>query len=177
MKQMSEREYVNVEPGSRWYASPFVVPLFVTIITTVDEQGRINAAPFSLVSIYDTSDANPRLSVNIVDEWNTSKNIKETKEFVVNFPSYSFLEDVIETSKFFEKGVNELEHTKFTTMPSNKIKPPRIKEAFQHLECKLDFYSKPSSDTYSTIYVGKIVSASMDKEVLELKGIERIKKS
>ena len=39
----------------------------------------------------------------------TYKNIIATGEFVVNFPSAEFLDDVMETSRFYREGISELE--------------------------------------------------------------------
>ncbi|HEY1225699.1 MAG TPA: flavin reductase, partial [Ramlibacter sp.] len=63
-----------------------VVPRPVAWITTVDAEGRVNAAPFSSYNYVATSP--PMLAVNIAlregDTKDTARNIRASGEFVVN---------------------------------------------------------------------------------------------
>ena len=102
----------------------------------------------------------------------TFQNICATKEFVVNCPTADYLDDMMETARFFPEGVNELEHTRFTMIPSLHVKPPTIKECPQIAECvadeiiKLEAYFKrlfndrmvvkgrPRKDDSAEVYIG-----------------------
>ena len=53
-----------------------------------------------------------------------------------------------------------------TSIPSLKVKPPRIEECRAHLECVLD---KHFAYGYEIILLGRIVAASIDKTALEAK--------
>lgn len=115
-------------------------PRIAYLVTTVDKNGRVNAAAFS--NLTSVSVKPQRLVLSVFHAWDTLKNIRATKEFVVNVPSFSLLEKVwICGDKYagnpIPEGVNELEVAKLTALRSNKVRPPRIAECLTHLECKV----------------------------------------
>jgi len=146
-----------------WHLDEVMIPYPVAIITSLDISERINAAPFGLILPYCSVAKNPQLLVCMAAMWHTSKNILATKEFVVNYAPFSLLEQVSETGKMFAEGVNELERTGLTALPAIKVKPPRIKECFQHIECVLDRIDRPTEN--QTNFIGNVVSISMNKEL------------
>ena len=121
-----------------WYSDVWLFPKLITIVTTLDKQGRLNAAPYSHIMQYDVMHKRPRMMLGFRQDSHTFENICETKEFVINCPTAEFLDDVMETARFYPEGVNELEHTRFTTTPSKKVKPPSIVECPQIAECTVD---------------------------------------
>lgn len=132
----------------------------VVIITTIGKDGSINAAPYGWFSIVDYSPPQFLFSCNIKRD--TYKNICKTKEFVANYPSTRLLRQIWITSKHFPYGVNELEKAGLTGFPSEKVKPPRIKECVAHIECKV-LWIKPTGS--ASLILGSIVSISVDKEI------------
>ena len=104
-----------------WYSDILVLPKVVTVITTVNEAGVINAAPYSLFIPYNVMNRTPQVLVGMRKFSHTYKNIVATGEFVVNFPTADFLDDIMEASRFYPEGVNELKNTRFTPVPSAKI--------------------------------------------------------
>ena len=46
-----------------WYSDIWLFPKLITIITTLDEQGRVNAAPYSHIMQYDVMAKHPRMIV------------------------------------------------------------------------------------------------------------------
>ncbi len=157
-----------------WYADVVVLPKLVTIITTVNKEGIVNAAPYAYFSMYDVMHHQPRLFVGMRKSTHTYQNIAATGEFVVNFPSVDFLEDMMETSRFYPKGVNELEHTRFTPIPSQKVKPPSIKESGQIIECTL--HKQYEVDKVQGHVIGDIVDIVVDEELIEMGREERFRK-
>jgi flavin reductase (DIM6/NTAB) family NADH-FMN oxidoreductase RutF len=134
----------SITPGFMWHHGAILHSLPVTIITTLDELGRINAAPFSLVIPYHVGEDHPQVMVVSCALWHTVRNIEATGEFVVNYPPARMIQDVMETARMHSEGINELTFTSFTTMPSEKVKPPRIIQCYQHIECKVRTLIKPS---------------------------------
>ena len=137
------------------------------IITTVGRDGSINAAPYSWFSIVDYNPPRVLFSTNMKRD--TYRNVLETREFVLNYPSTSLLRQIWVTSKHFPYGVNELEKAELTELPSEKVKPPRIKECIAHIECRV-LWTKPIGS--SCLVLGEIVSISVDEKIehLEVKG-------
>ena len=130
------------------------------IIITVGKDGSINAAPYSWFSIVDYNPPRVLFSTNMKRD--TYRNVLETKEFVLNFPSVDLLKQIWITSKHFPYGVSELEKASLTVFPSEKVKPPRIKECKAHIECKV-LWTKPIGS--SCLILGEIISLSVDEKI------------
>lgn len=133
----------------------------VTLITTVGKEGAVNAAPHGWVSVVDYSPHQLVLSVNVKHD--TYRNILEAGEFVVNIPSADLIREIWITQKHFPYGTNELEKAGLTTLPSDKVKPPRIKECKAHMECKVLWTKIIGS---ACLVLGRIEAISVD-EVME----------
>jgi flavin reductase (DIM6/NTAB) family NADH-FMN oxidoreductase RutF len=133
---MRNKTEIKIKPF--WYSDIWIFPKLITIITTLDKEGKVNAAPYSHIMQYDVMHKNPRMMVGLRNESHTFQNIRDTGEFVINCPSADYLDDMMETARFWPAGVNELEHTSFTPIPSIKVKPPSIDECPQIMECTVD---------------------------------------
>jgi flavin reductase (DIM6/NTAB) family NADH-FMN oxidoreductase RutF len=157
-----------------WYSDIVVFPKIVTIITTVNEAGKVNAAPYAYFMHYDVLNKNPRIFLGMRKFTHTYQNISKTGEFVINFPSADYLEDIMETCRFYPEGVNELEHTRFTEIPSQKVAPPSIKECGQIIECKLN--KQYDLDKIQAHIIGDIVALVFDEELIDLGREERFRR-
>ena len=155
-----------------WYSDIWLFPKLITIITTLDKDGRINAAPYSHIMQYDVMTKNPRMIVGFRQDSHTYVNIKETGEFVINCPSMDYLEDVMETARFWPAGMNELDHTRFTQVPSKYVKPPTLAECPQVAECTVDEVVDLKGS--SGIVIGNIKAILVHEGLNEIKREERI---
>ena len=135
----------------------------VVLITTVGNDGSINAAPYTWFTVVDYDPPQVLLSTNMKRD--TYRNILETMEFVANFPDTSLLRQIWVTSRHFPYGVNELEKADLTGFPSERVKPPRIKECKAHIECRV-LWTKPIGST--SLVLGEVVSVSTHKEIERL---------
>lgn len=141
------------------------------IVTTVGKDGSINAAPYTWFSIVDYNPPQVLFSTNLKRD--TYRNVMETKEFVLNYPSPRLLKEIWITSKHFPYGVSELEKAGLTGFPSEKVKPPRIRECKAHIECKV-LWTKPIGS--SCLVLGDILSISIDKEIEQLEAKNQLTK-
>ena len=164
------KEEIKIRPF--WYSDIWLFPKLITVITTLDKNGKINAAPYSHIMQYDVMQKNPRMIIGCRQESHTFENICETGEFVVNCPSADYLDDMMETARFWPEGVNELEHTRFTMIPSRKVKPPSIDECPQIAECTVDQIIR--LDKSSGIIIANIVAIVMDEGLEQMDRSERI---
>lgn len=155
-----------------WYSDIWLFPKIITIITTLDENGKLNAAPYSHIMQYDVMPKNPRMILGFRQTSHTFQNILSTGEFVINCPSAAHLDDMMETARFWPDGVNELEHTSLTTIPSKKVAPPTIAECPQIAECTVDQVIR--LDKSSGIIIGKIEALMFDEELIDMDREERI---
>lgn len=116
-----------------------VTPRPIALVTTVDPDGRVNAAPFSFFNVL--GDSPPIVGFCPGDREpgvpkDTARNIRLTHEFVVNLVDESIAEKMNLCAATLPPGENELVHAGLTPLPSSVVKPPRIAEAPASLECR-----------------------------------------
>ncbi len=139
-----------------------MLPLPVTVVTTVDASGIANAAPYSCVmpilrplDLIAIASALPR---------DTLRNIQETKEFVMNIIGRPKFKESMQTAKNYPPGVNELEEVGLEAIPSKKTTPPRIKDALGWIEAVIE--EEILREKFSLI-IGKVVCAEINDTFLE----------
>lgn len=134
-----------------------MLPLPVTLITTVDGDGIINAAPYSCVmpilrpfDLITIASALPR---------DTLRNIRDTKEFVVNVMGEPSFGKTMECGATVPPEVNELERAGLESFPSKRVSPPRVKDAVGWIEAVLE--KEVTGENYSLV-IGKVLSAEIN---------------
>jgi flavin reductase (DIM6/NTAB) family NADH-FMN oxidoreductase RutF len=117
-----------------------VTPRPIAWVTTLNEDGGVNAAPFSFFNVFgddpplvifapgDRDDGSPK---------DTARNCERTGEFVVNLVDEFLAEAMNRTSANVPYGISETERENLETAASSSIAPPRIAAAPAALECKL----------------------------------------
>jgi len=117
-----------------------VTPRPIAWIVSQNLKGQLNAAPFSFFNAF--SGDPPVVGVGIGSHEpgrakDTRRNIRETREFVVNLVSEEVAEAMNITAIEFEASVNELAEAQLKTLPSGRVKPPRIAISPVSMECAL----------------------------------------
>ena len=153
----------EINPEFMWHLNNVFLTFQIAIVTTIDDEGQVNAAPFGLVFPFCSSPDNPQMLLCSNSMWHTSKNIESTKEFVVNYAPYSLIEKVVQTGRMYSAGVNEINKAGLTAVPALKVKPPRIEECFQHVECRLNQIIHPSESQNN--FIGDVLSIGMNEEL------------
>ena len=158
----------SIEMHVMWHIDQLMQPFPVTIVTTTDETGTVNAAPFSLVMPFCSSPQNPQMLLIVNKNWHTAKNIEATGEFVLNYPRADQLKDITEASRHYDREVNELElsNTRYTAIPSTCVTPPRIMECYQHIECRVREIIRPSQSQINII--ADVLNVSLDDGLYEI---------
>lgn len=118
-----------------------VAPRPIAFASTMDAQGVVNLSPFSF---FNYMGINPPLLVFAPNrrsrdnaDKHTALNIREVPEVVINLVDYAMVEQVSLASAEFERGVNEFTKAGFTPVPSERVRPPRVKESPAQFECKV----------------------------------------
>jgi flavin reductase (DIM6/NTAB) family NADH-FMN oxidoreductase RutF len=118
-----------------------VAPRPIALITSMDEHGQLNAAPFSAYNYLCTDP--PIIGVGVTNRpdqkfvpKDTARNIRRTGEFVVNVVTEDIAEKMNICATDFPPEMSEVELAGFTTTPSQRVKPPRLAEAHAALECR-----------------------------------------
>ena len=155
-----------------WHVNCLLQAFPITIVTTIDTRGRINAAPYSLVIPFCSSPQNPQMLLICNKNWHTAKNIVATGEFVLNYPRADQIKDITKTSYFYPEGTNELAFTSYTTMTANTVAPPRIVECYQHVECRVHEIIRPSNNQINI--VANVLDISADAGLYALPRLEQV---
>lgn len=162
---MGNRE-ITYQPEKYWDRL-FAPGGHCAIITSIDAQGRVNAASYATcVRIVH----NPvQIAFTTSLKGDTRANVLATNEFVVNLPSFErkILEAVRVVGLPFERGVNELEKAGLTELPSQKVKSPRIEECTRHFECEVVWTKEWLG---RMMVVGNVLAASVWADCVNEKG-------
>lgn len=149
-----------------------VAPRPIALVTSMDEHGGLNAAPFSAYNYLCTDP--PIIGIGVTDRAterfvpkDTAKNIRRTGEFVVNVVTEDLAERMNITATDFPSEVNELEMANLTTTPSRLVKAPRIAEAHAALECK-EYMTMEIGR--SRIVLGRVVAIYIEDEFVDPAG-------
>jgi flavin reductase (DIM6/NTAB) family NADH-FMN oxidoreductase RutF len=117
-----------------------VAPRPIAWVTSMNEDGRLNAAPFSAYNYVCTDP--PIVAMGVTDRPNggfvpkdTARNIRRTGEFVINVVTEDLLPQMNICATDFPAEIDELEMAGLTTAPSQIVKVPRIAQAHAALEC------------------------------------------
>jgi len=134
------------------------------VVSTISPRGVSNAAPFSWNSPMATK-PKPLFGFCSSVTHDTWRNIKENKEFVANLVGEDFgpLMEIME--KDFPYEVSEIEECGLTEVKSNHIKPPRIREAYGWLECKMTSYISISER--NVWIIGEVLEVDVKDEALD----------
>lgn len=118
-----------------------VIPRPIAWISTYSANGVANCAPFSFFNVFSEDPPlcvigiNPRSDGQIK---HSLKNIRRTKEFVVNLVDEDTANAMHLSSGEFPEEVSEFEQAGLTPAPAITVRHPRIAQAAACLECKLE---------------------------------------
>jgi flavin reductase (DIM6/NTAB) family NADH-FMN oxidoreductase RutF len=116
-----------------------VVPRPIALVTTVDAQGRINAAPFSFFNCLSADPAILALGVEYRPtgpQKDTGRNVRETLAFTVNIVSDAIVDGMNVCAVPLEPGIDELAQAGLTAVPGTKVPCPWIGQAPAAFECR-----------------------------------------
>ena len=149
-----------------------VAPRPIALITSMDEDGRLNAAPFSAYNYLCTDP--PIIGVGVSNRTDekyvpkdTARNIRRTGEFVVNVVTEDIAEKMNICAIDFSHETSEVELASFTTAPSHVVKPPRLAEAHAALECR-EYTTLEIGN--SRIILGRVVSIYVEDQYVDPSG-------
>lgn len=138
------------------------LPLPVTVITTLDGKGIANAAPYSCVM--PILRPLPLVAIASALPRDTLRNIRETREFVVNVMGKPAFREAMKCARDYPPEVNELEQVGLETIASKKVAPPRIEAAIGWIEAELE--QEVIGNEYALI-VGRVLCSEMNDRYLE----------
>lgn len=137
-------------------------PSIVVMATCIDAEGRANIITLGMYMAISFDP--PLVCIGISPKRYSHRLIEETGEFVVNVPSIGLEEEMHFCGTRSGRDCDKFKETGLTPVPASRVRPPLIKECYGHLECKV-VQSYVCGD--HTLFVGEIVAASADDDVLE----------
>lgn len=152
-----------------------VVPRPIALVSTVDPEGRPNLAPFSFFTVVSANPPylafSPLRSGRTGEIKDTLRNITATGQFVVHVVTEALAEAVNKTAASLPPGASEFEAAHLTPVPSQRVRPPRVKESPVALECELvEVRAYGEAGGAGNLVVGRILAVHMDEAVLDEEG-------
>jgi len=167
---------MNIEPHALPWQEAYklmigsIVPRPIAFVSTVDEQGVANVAPFSFFTAICPNPMtvcfSPMVRGSDGAVKDTLMNIRATREFVINIVSESIAGQMNDAAIEFSPDVDEFEATGLTKVQSEIVKAPRVAESPVHLECALeqvlDFGQGPGS---GSLVIGRVILIHVHDDV------------
>ena len=147
-----------------------VIPRPIGWISSVDENGINNLAPFSFFNV--VGEDPPHVMFSTVRTGNKNKdtlnNVLATKEFAVNLVTEDLVEQMNLTSQNATSDIDEFQLANLSPIPCETIKPMRVQEAKAHFECEMvhHYFLEDHKNGGACIVIGKIKMMHISDEIL-----------
>jgi flavin reductase (DIM6/NTAB) family NADH-FMN oxidoreductase RutF len=149
------------------YVTSIPQPLF--LVTTYKENGKSNIC-FHAWSTFTGEGSNYFCIISILKHQHTYSNIIRSKEFCINFPDVSKLEECYASIKNNAETDNEIEKSGFTLEKSVNVNAPRINECFLNFECTLEWEKPLFENSKWMLLCGRVKHLAIEPE--RVKSIE-----
>lgn len=145
-----------------------IIPRPIGWISSVDQNGINNLAPFSYFNIVGEKHIMFSTAKNKGQNKDTLNNILQNNEFVLNMVTEDVVEAMNMTSEELPANVDEFLYANLTPIDCELIKPKRVKESKISFECKMiHSYTMPHPENNgATMVIGEIVMMHFDDDVL-----------
>lgn len=156
------------------YLVGLVTPRPIAWVTTLSPAGVVNLAPFSFFNAFG---ANPPVVVfsptlrRDSTKKDTLLNLEGLGEFVLHAATATLAEKVNLSSKEIPHDESEISLTGLSTLPSVKVRPPRLAEAAAAMECVVrQIIPCGTGPIAANLVIGEIVMMHIADELLDGKG-------
>ncbi len=166
---MSHEGWQEFDPGSLTGEEMYhllnaaVVPRPIAWVSTVSAAGVPNLAPHSYFTA--VSPEPPIVCFSSGGEKDTLRNLRHTRDFVVNVVPEELAEAMNLTSADFPPGESEFAAAGLTPEPSSRVHAPRLLESPVSMECvveqEVDVGDKPN-----TVVFGRVVALHVANRVM-----------
>ena len=166
-----------------------IVPRPIGWISTKNNEGKINLAPYSFFNAIATIPPMVVIGPGGYSKSGNNKdtllNIKNNPEFVCNFVNWDVKDIMNETSYSFDNNESEIEKLSIEIEDSNLVSIPRVKLSPAHFECTLFKIIDLPSDSKGNpnhLIIGNIIGINVSDKIIkndrvdigELKPISRM---
>lgn len=145
-----------------------VVPRPIALVSSLDGDGRRNAAPFSFFNVF--SEAPPLVVLGLGGREgahkDSARNIEEQGDFVVNLVDEALMEAMNICAIDMPPEFDEFEEAGLTPHASRHVAAPGVTEAPARLECRL-YQSIPVGDEGRTLILGEVMGISVREGIVD----------
>ena len=117
-------------------------PRPIAFASTIDGNGQANLAPFSFFNVFSANPPilifSPARSGRTNTTKDTYNNVKAHPEVVINVVNFDIVEQMSLASSPYPAGESEFVKSGLTPIPSDLVKPFRVKESPVQFECKVN---------------------------------------
>ncbi len=153
---------INITPRAIKYPAPAV------IVSAYDENGKADACTLAFATMCSHKPPCVMIAINTTAKRKTLKDILETREFVLGFPSIDQIAEADYLGMFSGHDEDKLENISWTTKKGDNVNAPVINELKVSVECKvINVVDDVGSHTQIT---GEIVNILADEDVLDDNG-------
>ena len=154
------------------YLQYAIAPRPICFASTVDKAGNVNLSPFSFFNMFSSNPPicvfSPARRVRDNTTKHTLENVLEVPECVINIVNYDMVQQSSLASTEYPKGTNEFIKAGFTAIPSEMVKPPRVKESPVQLECKVnDVIALGEHAGAGNLVIAEVVMIHVNEAVLD----------
>ncbi|UCE23340.1 MAG: flavin reductase family protein [Candidatus Zixiibacteriota bacterium] len=163
-KDISVREIQKLMSGG-------VAPRPIALVSTISAGGAINLSPFSFFNIFGANPPVVAFSPTRRGRDGTTKdtydNLNETRECVAQAVTHAMVEQVNLASSDYASDVDEFVKSGLTPIPSDLVKPPRVKESPFQMECRVTQIIPLGTDPGSgNLVICEVVRFHIDEKVI-----------
>ena len=169
---MDQTHFYEPGQGHRLAHDPFkaiIAPRPIGWISTVDESGRVNLAPYSFFN--GVADSPPILMFSGTAHKDSITNAQTSGEFVFNLVTAQFAETMNTTSALVPHGVDEMRLAGLRSEPSRMVRPPRVAGIASAIECKVVYVHRlhdlAGRDLKQTIIMGQAVGIHIHPDYIK----------
>jgi flavin reductase (DIM6/NTAB) family NADH-FMN oxidoreductase RutF len=149
-----------------------ILPRPIAFVSTISLDGVANLAPFSFFTA--VCPKPPVIcfcnSIRARDgsKKDTLRNVEATGEFVVNVVSEDFAQQMVTCSGDYPPDVSEFDVSRLTPIPSDLVKPPRVKESRVQMECRLlQVVTVSTEPGGGSLVMGEVLRFHVDDSVID----------
>ena len=149
-----------------------VSPRPIAWVSTIDENGNTNLAPYSFFNAFSSNppilvfSSNRRVADNTTKD--TLANIEANGECVIHAVSYKNLRQMAVSSVSFPTNESEFEKAGLTAVKSDLVKPFRVEESPAAMECKVTkIITLGDQGGAGHLILCNVVRIHLDEEVVE----------
>jgi len=167
----------DVSPAQlQGYLQSAVAPRPIAFASTISKDGKPNLSPFSFFNVFSSNPPilvfSPARRVRNNTIKHTLINAEATREVVINVVNYDIVQQMSLSSTEYADDVNEFLKSGLTQIPSDIVKPFRVKESPVQFECKVnDIISLGNEGGAGNLIICEVVKIHVSEDILDENGL------